>query len=383
MPKRFFLPTQLIHGAGALKELGKFVSKDDNVIVVTDKGLVKVGLVEKLLAELATIGATWAVFDDIEPNPHADTVRKALAFAKEQGVNTVVTIGGGSPMDVAKVVAMLLTNEGDISDYQWNGKAVTKPPATLVAIPTTAGTGSEVTRTAVIIDRNTKKGIGNDALFPKAALVDPELMVSLPPQITAFTGMDALTHAIEAYVGLGANPATDAWALQAIELLVEYLPKAFANGADLEAREKVALASSMAGAAMDQAGLGFIHAMSGPLSSYYDVPHGLSNAVLLPYGMQFNLIAAPKKMARIAQLFGVDTFGMSLREAAQAAVDAVEQLCRDLEIPADLSSYCQAEEDIEKFAVEAINMFLMRNNPRRPRVSDCADVFRKVLLPEK
>lgn len=383
MTKRFYLPTQLIHGAGALHELTKFITRDDHVVVITDKGLVQAGIAAKLLNVLQAIGSNYCVFDDVEPNPHADTVRKAVAFAQSNGATAVVTIGGGSPMDVAKVVALLLTNEGDLADYQWNGKAVDKAPATLIAIPTTAGTGSEVTRTAVIIDRNTKKGLGNDALFPKAALVDAELMVSLPAQLTAVTGMDALTHAIEAYIGLGSNPATDAWALQAIELLAEYLPKAYANGANLEAREKVALASSLAGAAMDQAGLGFVHAMSGPLSSYYDVPHGLSNAVLLPFGLRFNAIAVPEKMADIAGLLGVDTSRMSLREAAAAAVEAVEQLCWDLEIPADLASYLRAEEDIEKFATEAMNMFLMRNNPRKPRVSDCAEVFRCVLMPGK
>lgn len=382
MSKRFYLPTQLIHGAGSLKEIKKFVTKEDKAIVITDKGLVKVGIVDKLLKELDEIGVAYAVYDEIEPNPHADTVRKALAFAKDQGSTAVIAIGGGSPMDVAKIVALLLTNEGDIEDYQWKGKAVAKPAANLIAIPTTAGTGSEVTRTAVIIDRDTKKGIGNDALFPRAALVDAELMATLPASITSVTGMDALTHAIEAYIGLGSNPATDAWALEAIELLADYLPKAFANGADIEAREKVALASSLAGAAMDQAGLGFIHSLSGPLSSYYDVPHGLSNAVLLPYGMQFNLIAVPEKMARIASILGVDTAGMSLREAAQAAVDAVQDLCWDLEIPTDLSSYFESEEDIDKFAQEALNMFLMRNNPRKPNVRDCAEVFRSVLMPE-
>jgi alcohol dehydrogenase class IV len=380
--KRFFLPTQLIYGAGSRKEVKRFIKPGEKVLVITDKGLVKAGVVEKVTKELDAIGAKSVIYDDVRANPHVDTVQAAVELAKQEGASSVVTVGGGSPMDVAKAVALLMTNEGTYEDYQWNGKIPTKPAATLIAIPTTAGTGSEVTRCAVIIDRNTKKGVNLDEFFPIAALIDAELMVSLPPAITSTTGMDALTHAIEAFVGLGSNPVTDAWALEAIELLGEYLPKAFANGANIEAREKVALASSLAGIAMDQAGLGFIHAMSGPLSSYYDVPHGLSNAVLLPYGMQFNLIAVPEKMARIAAALGIDTYGMSVREAAQAAVDAVEDLCWDLEIPGDMSEYLRKEEDIELFAEEALNMFLMRNNPRKPSLKDCVEVFRSVLLPD-
>jgi alcohol dehydrogenase class IV len=380
MSKRFYLPTQLIHGAGSRKEIKKFIKSEDKVLIVTDKGLVKAGVVEKVVKELDEIGVENVIYDEVKANPHADTVQAVLDLAKKEAATAVVAIGGGSPMDVAKAVAMLITNEGTYEDYQWNGKIPTKPSATLVQIPTTAGTGSEVTRCAVIIDRNTKKGVNLDEFFATAALIDAELMVSLPPAITSTTGMDALTHAIEAYIGLGSNPVTDAWAIQAIELLAEYLPKAFANGANIEAREKVALASSLAGVAMDQAGLGFVHAMSGPLSSYYDVPHGLSNAVLLPYGMQFNLIAVPEKMARIAVALGVDTYGMSVKEAAQAAVDAVQELCWDLEIPKDMSEYFKKEEDIELFAKEALNMFLMRNNPRKPSLKDCAEVFRSVLI---
>jgi len=380
MSKRFYLPTQLIHGAGSRKEIKRFIKPEDKVLIVTDKGLVKAGVVEKVINELDEIGVEYVVYDEVKANPHVDAVQAALDLAKKDAVKAVVAVGGGSPMDVAKAVAMLITNGGTYEDYQWNGKMPTQPSATLVQIPTTAGTGSEVTRCAVIIDRNTKKGVNLDEFFATAALIDAELMVSLPPAITSTTGMDALTHAIEAYVGLGSNPVTDAWALEAIELLAEYLPKAFANGANIEAREKVALASSLAGAAMDQAGLGFVHAMSGPLSSYYDVPHGLSNAVLLPYGMQFNLIAVPEKMARIAAALGVDTYGMSVKEAAQAAVDAVQELCWDLEIPEDLCEYFKKEEDIELFAKEALNMFLMRNNPRKPSLKDCAEVFRSVLI---
>ena len=282
-------------------------------------------------------------------------------------------------MDVAKVVAMLATNEGAWEDYQWNFKQPTEKPLTYIAIPTTAGTGSEATKTAVIIDRDTKKGVGGDFFFAKAALLDPELMVSLPPMLTATTGMDALTHAIEAYVGKNGQPFTDSLALEAISILAKFLPRAYANGADLEAREQVAIAASMAGLAMDQSGLGIIHSMSGPLSSHYDIPHGLSNAVLLPYGMEHNIMAVPGKFARIAEALGVNTAGYSEREAGNAAIDKVEEMLEDMQIPTDLCDYFDKKEDIESFAEEACKMFLMRNNPRTPQVKDIAEIFSSIL----
>jgi alcohol dehydrogenase class IV len=379
MSRRFFLPTQLIHGAGSLKEISKFINSQSKVAIITDEGIVKVGIADKLTTLLETIGCTYGIFSDIPANPRANTVQKAVDFSKKMGADCVVTIGGGSPIDVAKMVAVLLTNEGDLEDYQWKGKQPEQAPAQLIAISTTAGTGTEVTRTAVIVDRDTKKGIGLDALFPAVSIVDAELMVSLPPHLTAYTGMDALTHAIEALIGLNANPVTDSFAAEAIQLLAEYLPKAFTNGQDIVAREKVALASSLAGIAMDQSGLGFVHAMSGPLTSHYDLPHGLSNAVLLPYGLQYNRLAVPEKMAQLAEYLGVNTEGMTIKEASLEAIQAVMELCDDLEIPSNLAGIMKDENDIKVFAGEAINMFLMKNNPRKPRLKDLEDYFAAIL----
>ncbi len=377
--KRFLLPTQVISGAGCIKELSRFIGKDDKVALITDEFLVKLGAAQKVGDIISSLGATYSIYDAIPPNPHANVVLDCTEKAKAFGANKVVCLGGGSPMDVAKVVAMLLTNDGKWEDYQWNGLMPKNPPVDYVAIPTTSGTGSETTKTAVIIDRDTKKGFGNDFLFAKATLLDPELTASLPPMLTATTGIDALTHAIEAYIGLNSQPFTDALALEAIALLAKYLPKAFCNGADLEAREQVAIAASMAGLAMDQSGLGIIHSMSGPLSSYYDVPHGLSNAVLLPYGMEYNIVAVPEKLARIAEALGVDTSGYSVREAAEMAIEKVTQMLDDMQIPDNLGDYFKKEEDINHFAEEACKMFLMRNNPRKPSVKDVAEIFEAVL----
>lgn len=377
--KRFLFPTQLYSAPGAIKELSRFVSAQDKVLFITDKMLIKLGHAKRITDILDGIGASWSIFDDVPPNPHADCVNAALAQGRQVGATAVVCLGGGSPMDVAKVVAMLMTNEGTWQQYQWEGLQPKAAPLPYIAIPTTAGTGSEASKTSVIIDRDVKKGVGGDFFFAKAALIDPEIMQSMPPFITATTGMDALTHAVEAYVGVNNHPFTNALALEAISLLMKYLPMAYANGDDLEAREYVGLAAAMAGLAMDQSGLGVIHSMSGPLTSHYDVAHGLSNAVLLTHGMRYNVETVPERYARVAQAMGVKVEGLSALEAAYKSIEKVEALCAALNIPANLCDCFQAEEHITQFADEACKMFLMRNNPRVPTVEEIAEIFVKVL----
>ncbi len=378
--KRFYFPTELYSGAGSIKELSRFLGADSRVLLVTDGMLVKLGLAARVTAVLEGIGAKYDVFADVPANPHAKDVQACLAAARTLEATAIVCLGGGSPMDVAKVVAMLMTNPGSWEDYQWNGLKPVNAPLPYIAIPTTAGTGSEASKTAVIIDRDTKKGVGGDFFFSAVTLVDPELMTSLPPFVTATTGMDALTHAIEAYVGVNNHPFTNALALEAISLLAKYLERAYTDGNDLEARENVAVAASMAGLAMDQSGLGIIHSMSGPLSSRYNVAHGLGNAVLLPYGMRFNLSTVPERYARVAAALGCAVEGLSAAEAAEAGVAKVENMCSNMNIPKDLSNYFQQEADIALFADDACKMFLMRNNPRVPTVEEIAVIFRKLLV---
>ncbi|MEL7610643.1 MAG: iron-containing alcohol dehydrogenase [Bacillota bacterium] len=377
--KRFFFPTELYSAPGSIREMARFIKPEDKVLLITDRMLVKLGLAKRVTDVIDGVGAKVEVFDDVPANPHADCVNSALEKAKTMGATAIVCLGGGSPMDVAKVVAMLMTNEGTWEQYQWEGRKPEKAPLPYIAIPTTAGTGSEASKTSVIIDRDTKKGVGGDFFFAKVTLIDPELMVSLPPFVTATTGMDALTHAIEAYVGRSNHPFTNALALEAISLLTKYLPVAYENGADLEAREMVALAASMAGLAMDQSGLGVIHSMSGPLSSHYNVAHGLSNAVLLPCGMRYNVETVPERYARVAEALGVNTYGISALEAGMRGIEKVEELCTLMKIPTNLCEYFREEEDICKFADEACKMFLMRNNPRTPQQSEIEELFAGVL----
>lgn len=376
--QRFFLSTEFVFGPGARKEIGRFLKAEDRVILITDAGLVQAGVVARVEEVLRGRVTGYEIFSRVPVNPHAADVMEACRAARDCGATAVVAVGGGSPMDVAKMVSVLLTNPGTLADYQWERKPFTSPGEKLIVLPTTAGTGSEGTATAVIIDRDTKQGIVGDELLPRAALLDPELMASMPPAITATTGMDALTHAVEALVARGASPFTDALAAEAVRLIAKFLRRAFACGDDLEAREGMALASTLAGVAMDQAGLGVVHAMAGPLSSYYNIPHGLANAVLLPVGMRYNLVAVPEKYAFIAGLLGVPVRDLTPRQAAFEAVKAVQELQADLQIKPSLKDYLRDPADMEKFAREAVAMFICRANPRIVSVADCKGLFEEV-----
>lgn len=380
MSGRFFLPTRIQFGPGSRESLTGLVSPGLKVLVVTDPGLVKIGLVDKVTALVTGAGGQAVVFSEVEANPHASTVARALAILQEQGADLVVGLGGGSPLDVAKTISFLATNEGTLEDYQWKGKPITTPPRPCVAIATTAGTGSEVTRTAVIVDRNTKQGIVSDALFPRLAIVDPELHLDLPPALTATTGMDALTHAVEAFLGLRRNPFVEAWAVEAIKLVSRFLLRAFANGRDLEARQGMALASTLAGAAMDQGGLGIVHALAGPLSSHYDVPHGLANAALLAEGLVFNEPAVRDRLAFLAAVLGVATPGANLRQGASAFIQWVRELTTDLGLTGVLTRYSIPLADLPRLGEEAAAMGLARNNPRQVTAQDCTAIYSRVLL---
>ncbi len=363
MVTNYHMPVDIHFGIGCLKDLADFLSESDRVLLVTDPGLVKVGLADRVLDVIKTTGAEYKVFDGVTPNPTADLVEEAMVQLRDYQPTQLVALGGGSPIDTAKAMAALYTNEGPLEDYQWNGKPFVNPALPLIAIPTTAGTGTEVTKTAVIIDRNTKKGIYNSILFPKVALVDAELMTSLPPYLTATTGMDALAHAIESYVGLGANPMTDALAKEAIALISRSLWKACANGKDLQARQDMALGSVLAGIAMNQADLGLVHTLSSPLCAFFHMAHGEANAAILKYCMRYNLMAAPERFAEIARIMGVNTAGMTTFEAAEASVKAVERLFDETGVHVPMLSFGMKESDAELVATH-LPQSLLANNPR-------------------
>jgi alcohol dehydrogenase len=280
-------------------------------------------------------------------------------------------------MDVAKAVSILLTNGGKAEDYLGLGK-IGKPGVPKIMIPTTAGTGAEMTFTAVFINEKTKSkgGMNGDPLYPEVALLDPALTLSMPPQVTATTGIDALTHALEAYVSTQAHAISDMYALEAIDLISNNLGKAYANGFNLDARSNMLLGSLLAGKALATAGVGLVHAMAYPMGGMFNIPHGLANAVLLPYVMEYNLIGNPEKFAALAEVMGQNVENLSLREAAFAAVEAVFQLNTEIGIPVSLKELNIPRKKIPEMARIALTVTRpVENNPRKPTLEDVIKVY--------
>ncbi len=377
------LPNTLIFGSGAVEKVGEKTKEfgKSNALIITDKGIVGAGLLGKVLTPLEQAGVQAQIFDQIEPNPRDHTVIKAFEFGKKKGCEVIIGLGGGSSIDAAKAVGVLMTNPGPLQDYL-RGTAVKNPPPPLIAIPTTAGTGTEATQFSVVTDteRSFKMGIGSPLLMPRVGIVDPSLMESMPPALTAATGMDALTHAIEAFVSVNAQPFSDAMALHAIRLIGRYLRPSVANGADQEARSEMAIASTLAGVAFSNAGVGLVHAMAHPLGGRFDVPHGVANAILLPPVMRFNLIACMEKFGQVALALGEKVEELSAGEAAKKAVEAARQLSEDIGIPGHLSEVSVRGEGIPQLAADAMNMKrALGCNPRMVTQNEVEKLYRETL----
>lgn len=375
----FILPTKIRFGFGISEELEKEIKAlgKNSVMIVTDKGLVQAGIVEKVISHLsAEIKGGLIIFDEVEPNPRDTTVQKAYETAKSKGTDILVAIGGGSSMDVAKGVSILLTNGGTIGDYEGLDQ-IRKETAPVIAIPTTVGTGSEVTFWSVITDtkRHFKMSVGSTMIAPKVALVDPDLVTSLPPAIIASTGMDALTHAIEGYTCKLSEPITDACGIYAIKYLAENIRNAvYAD--DREAKAKMLLGSLIAGICFGNSDIAAVHAMAEALGGLYDTPHGIANAVMLPYVMEYNYVASTAKFAKIAEAMGERISGLSERDAAYKAVAAVRKLNEDLNIPT-LKGIGAREEDFEELSAKSEVNVSTDSNPRKVRKEDFLKIFQK------
>lgn len=293
-----------------------------------------------------------------------------------EGCDIVIPVGGGSPIDCAKGIALLATNGGRVQDYEGLDRSK-KAMLPMIAVNTTAGTASEMTRFTIITDeaRHVKMAIVDWHITPSVSINDPELMVSMPRDLTAATGMDALTHAVEAYVSTAATPVTDAAAIAAIKLIAHDLPRAVANGEDLEAREKMAYAQFLAGMAFNNASLGYVHAMAHQLGGLYDLPHGVCNAVLLPHVCRFNLIARTERFAEVATALGARTEGLAPLDAAEQAVQAIQQLARAVGIPKGLRELGVKEADFPRLAENAMHDACMLTNPRKATLADVGAMF--------
>jgi alcohol dehydrogenase class IV len=357
---------RIVHGRGMLAQLPAEIARlrGTKILLVTDPGIVKAGIANRVTTLLGDFEVE--IFTEVEPDPSIETVIACAARARAAGCDLVVGLGGGSALDVAKCAAAFVNNPGDVRDYL----GIDKLPNAAVAkimIPTTAGTGSEVTNVAVLSLKaeKTKKGIVSRHLLADAAILDPELTLGLPPAVTAATGMDALTHAIEAYVSRFAQPLTDRFALDAIAMIAAALPTAVHNGADIAARETMLTASLYAGLAFGSAATGMVHGLAMPLGGQFDVPHGIANSVLLPHVMRWNLVAALPRYRDIARAMGMRVDHLSLREGAESAVAAVEQLARDVGIPATLDDLGVPRSAIEALAKDGMtNLRQVRPNPR-------------------
>jgi len=369
----FLSPPRILYGAGAVAGVGAEAARlGSKALVVTGRGsTLKNGSLDAVCASLAAAGLGVAPFPRVEPDPSVETVEVGVALARAEGCDVIVALGGGSPIDAAKAISLLLANPGRVQDFA--AKPATKAGPPIVAIPTTAGTGSEVTRVDVITDVAAKKKmpIFGDMLVPAVAVLDPELTVSMPPHVTAATGMDALTHAMEAYLSRKANPFTDPLALAAIAAIAEHLPVAVAQPGDLRAREAMLLAQLQAGLAFSNASVGLVHSMSRPLGAYFGVPHGAANALLLADVLEFLLPDCVERMARMAVAMGVDVTGLEERAAAKAAVGATRSLFGLMGLPERLGPLGVTEEAIPDMARDAL---ASPSTPLCPRVPTQAEV---------
>lgn len=379
----YHIPTQIEFGNGAIARLPEFVRDlgGSRVLIVGDPGVQRAGLIDRVQSVLSGASIASAVFADVESDPATRSVDDGTVKGKAEGCDLVVGIGGGSALDTAKAIGLMLVNDGNIKEYVGIGK-VPKPGAPVIAVPTTAGTGSELTIWSVLSDKvaKAKISVGSVLNCPKIALLDPELTLSLPPQITAATGMDALTHALESYVNTATQPISEAMSDQAMTLIAKSLRKAVLDGTDVEARGDMLLASSIAAMAFNSTRLGLVHAFAMPLGAKFGIPHGLVNAIMLPEVMRFNHLSNPRKFARIAEIFGEKTDGLSTEDAAALSVVAIEKLKRDVGITAKLGNFGVTENRFDEIVDEALLSGNVPVNPRQPTHDDMKALLRAELV---
>lgn len=379
MSSTFFIPAVNIMGIGCLDEAMDAIRKYGfrKALIVTDAGLAKAGVAKMIADKLALQDIDSVIFDGAKPNPSIANVESGLGLLKETRCDFVVSLGGGSPHDCTKGIALCATNGGQIRDYEGVDQS-TQPQLPLIAINTTAGTASEMTRFCIITDesRHVKMAIVDRNVTPLLSVNDPALMVAMPKGLTAATGMDALTHAIEAYVSTAANPITDACALKAITLISNNLRLAVRDGSDMAARENMAYAQFLAGMAFNNASLGYVHAMAHQLGGFYDLPHGVCNAVLLPHVQSFNALVCADRLTDVALAMGVDVHGFTPEASAQAAIVAIRSLSKDVEIPAGLRELGAKLNDIPILAINALKDACGVTNPRVADQRQIEEIFR-------
>ncbi len=383
MPTIFSLPSTIITGAGSSEKVGEHAKQfgATKALIVTDPGILKIGYTDQIANNLNNAGIISTIFADVTPDPTLQNVTDGLKQFADENCDLIVSIGGGSAIDCGKGISVKLTNDGEFADYMGVDK-IPNAGIPSIAIPTTAGTGSEVSKVTVITDteRNIKMMLSSSCLLASVAIVDPLLSLTTPPHLTAAVGVDALTHAIEAYVSKRAQPITDALALKAIRLISGSLRQAWSDGENISARTDMMIGASIAGMAFSNSSVALVHGMSRPIGAYFHIHHGLSNSVLLLDVMEFSVVGAPKRFADIAEAMGEQIDGLAPMKQADAAITAVERLVNDIEMPRlgqigiDEEKF---DEVVEQMAADAIASGSPANNPRLATQEEIIALYRK------
>lgn len=380
----FYMPTNIIFGPGKVREVGKYVKPlGKKALIVTGKSSAKKsGYLDLVKKSLEKEGIASVIFDEVEPNPLTTTIDRGAEFARENGVDVIIGLGGGSAMDSAKAIAFGVKNEGPIASYM--GTDIVGDALPIVLITTTAGTGSEANNYAVMTNPETKvkRSIFSPHTYAKVSIVDPELMLTVPKKVTAYTGIDVFFHAMESYIGRRCQPITEALALKAMSLVAKNLKAVYEHGEELKYREPMAWANTLAGIAINLSGTCGIHGMGHPLSGIYDIPHGETlSAVSLAF-MRFNIPAAPEKFKKVAEILGINTRGLTSIEAAQKSVEALKHLMDSVNLPTNLSAFNLKEDDLEELAQNAFEHMSanIKSSPRDITLEDLRKMFRESLL---
>ncbi|MBW2428881.1 MAG: iron-containing alcohol dehydrogenase [Deltaproteobacteria bacterium] len=377
----FYSPTKIAVGLNSASLVADEVKQfgGGRVLVVTDPGVVAADLIAPIASSLKSGNIDYVIYDGVEPEPPSRVIDRGAEVFQSEGCDLVLGVGGGSSLDVAKGISILASNKGKILDY-CGVDQVPQNGAPMILMPTTAGTGSEVTRVLVLTDeeQNTKNVVFTPYALANAAIVDPLLTISMPPSVTADTGMDAMVHAIETFVSINATVFSDTLAEKAILLIGEYLPVAWAKGSNTEARYHMSLAATLAGMAFGSGGLGAVHALAYPLGTEYHMTHGRTNAIMLPHVMRYNLPGSPEKYAWLAELMGQDTAGYSPMDAAELAVVAIQELLKTIRVSHQIRDYGIPEADLPQLVAGGLKQSrLFVPNPRDLTEEDVAAIYKE------
>lgn len=375
-----YLPRLVI--GGSVSSLRSLLSDCSHVLLLADAFLIKLGTLEPVFSQLKACDISYSLIERIPPEPSAQQVEEAVRLCRETDCDAILAIGGGSVLDTAKIASLLLENEKSVYDLLENPLAVDTRSKRLIVVPTTAGTGSEATPNAIVTDerRQLKIGIVNPALIPDAVLLDPAMTLSLPPAVTAATGMDALAHCLECYTSKKANPMSDTYAIDAMRLIFENLPLAYAQPENYPARHAMLYAAFLGGLCISTSSTTAVHALSYPLGGRHRIPHGVSNAMLLPHVMEFNADSIAQKLKTVAVRCLGYPCSISEESAAEAVILRLHALCNDMHIPQDLKQYGVGPDELEQLSAEGWSVKrLLNNNPKDMTFEDVKRIYAKLI----